>query len=131
MVGEDEEKRVRILTADEKAELEQADGNADSGQKEAQQLGRGANKRDLAAEALQNDHDRSEWFRNIFEKMVIALIIFVIFGFITLATVWGVNIVMGPSKWLTDDQMHDLQGILTGGLIIGLVSDHVKRRMGG
>ena len=89
MVGEDEEKRVRILTADEKAELEQADGNADSGQKEAQQLGRGANKRDLAAEALQNDHDRSEWFRNIFEKMVIVLIVFVIFGFIILAAVWG------------------------------------------
>ena len=63
--------------------------------------------------------------------MVIVLIVFVIFGFIILAAVWGVNIVMGPSKWLTDDQMHDLQGILTGGLIIGLVSDHVKRRMGG
>lgn len=130
MAGEGDEKRVRLLTPDEKAEFEQAEGSADLGQKEAQQLGRGANKRDLAAEAVQNDHDRSEWFRNIFEKTVISLIVFVVAGFGILTVVWGVNIALGPMKWLTDDQMHDLQGVLTGALIIGLVSDHVKRRVG-
>ena len=121
-------KKVRILTPGEKTEFEQGEGPADSGQKEAQQLGRGASKRDLAAEALQNDHDRSELFRGVFEKLVIALVCFLGVGFTILAVVWGINIILGPWAWLTDDQMHDLQGILTGGLLLGLVGDHVKRR---
>ena len=82
----------------------------------------------MAREANEADHDRSEFFRNSFERLVVQLVVFVAWGFMGLALLWGTNIMLGRYAWLTEEQMRDLQAILTGGLILGLVGDHVKRR---
>ena len=128
MAGADDVKTIPRLSEDAKADLEQTSGDQDTAQREAQQLGRNADKRDLAREANEADHDRSEFFRNSFERLVVQLVVFVAWGFMGLALLWGTNIMLGRYAWLTEEQMRDLQGILTGGLILGLVGDHVKRR---
>lgn len=49
---------------------------------------------------------------------------FLVFGFawaVQVATPWG---------WLTKEQFDLIQGVLTGGIIAGLIADHVRRRMG-
>ncbi len=125
--GEEIDKKIAVLSAAQKAVLEKKKG--DDGTLEALAVKRNKYSRDLAAEALANDHDRSEWFRFTFEIVVIVLIVAVALGFIVLAGTWCLNIILGPKMWLTESQMRDLQGILTGALIIGLVSDHIKRRM--
>lgn len=102
----------------------------DTATAEARQFNSGLSERDVRREALESDHDRSEKFRNHFELAIIGMMWVVVTGFLILALVWAFNIGL-PSKyrWLDKDQIHDLQGILTGGLLIGLIGDHVKRRM--
>lgn len=102
----------------------------DASAAEARQLSSGRSARDLKRESEESDHDRSEKFRNHFERAMIFLMWIVVIGFLGLAAVWAINMAL-PEKvrWLDNDQIHDLQGILTGGLLIGLVSEHVKRRV--
>ena len=97
---------------------------------EARQLSSGLSARDLKRESEESDHDRSEKFRNHFENAIIVMMWVVVFGFLALAAVWAINMGLPEkARWLSKDQMHDLQGVLTGGLLIGLVSEHVKKRV--
>lgn len=105
-------------------------GLEDAAAQEAKQLSSGRSVRDIRREAEESDHDRSENFRDHFEKAIIFMMWVVMLGFLGLALVWAINMCIHTDlRWLTEDQMHDLQGVLTGGLLIGLVGDHVKRRM--
>ena len=107
-----------------------ADGSEDAASAEAKQLGSGKSVRDIRREAEESDHDRTEHFRDQFEKAIIFMMWVVMLGFLGLALVWAINMCLHEDlRWLDEDQMHDLQGVLTGGLLIGLVGDHVKRRM--
>lgn len=50
-------------------------------------------------------------------------LIFCVFG-----VVWAFHMVT-PWGWLRQDQLDKIQGLLTGGVIFGLVADHVKKRL--
>ena len=113
----------------------------DKGAKEAAQLGSGAPIKDLEREAKENEHRRSQQFKDHFEFLSIVMLDILFAGFAILATIWVLHLVL-PEKpsgkwfvyyfhcWLTKDQLDDIAGVLAGGVIAGLVADHFKRRMG-
>lgn len=105
-------------------------GQLDDGQLEAKQLSRGLPRRDLKLEADEADHDRSQKFKNHFEKMAVVTVWILFFGFMGVGGVWFFHLVAPAYGWLKPDQLDKLQGLLTGGVIAGLVADHVKKRMG-
>lgn len=132
MAGGDGEptKRITALSAEEKARLEQKNGAEDEGTLEALAVKQNIYERDLDNEAKENDHDRKEKFRGNFELAMIYMMWSAVVGFLFLAAVWLANLTLPPCfRWLSEREIFGIQGILTGGLIIGLVSDHIKRRM--
>lgn len=112
-----------------------ADGRAD---KETQQIGSGASIPDLEGEARANEHRRNQKFRDHFE-LIFLLLLYALFAcFIVLGAVWVLHMVLPekaatswrPHGWLSKEQLDNISGLLAGGVIAGLVADHVKRRVG-
>lgn len=114
----------------------------DRASKEAAQLGSGAPIKDLERDASENEHRRTQQFRDHFECLSIIMLDVLFAGFILLAAVWVLHMILPESSmatgwvsyvhgWLTDGQLDRITGLLAGGVIAGLVADHFKRRMGG
>ena len=117
----------------------------DDASKEAAFLGQGKSIRDLQKEAAEAEHGRSQAFKNHFELLSIIMLYVLFAGFILLATVWVLHMLL-PERvaglnaagdwwsrihgWLNKDQVDKVAGVLAGGVIAGLVADHFKRRMG-
>lgn len=107
---------------------ETANGD-DLGSAEALSLGRGLPVRDLKREADESDHDRNERFKGHFDLIgIIALYIGA--GAILLAAgVWFWHI-LTPCPFLTDEQLKQLQNLLTGGVLVSAGTTYLKKRLG-
>jgi hypothetical protein len=139
----DEEQPRRVIPAEAlKAEAAGVDAAPDDrATLEATQLSQGAKQRDLAKEAQEKEHDRSQAFKDHFETLSLLALNVLFAGFLSLAAIWALHLVL-PEKaaakgvafyvhgWLTKDQLDHITGLLAGGVIAGLVADHFKRRMG-
>lgn len=88
-----------------------------------------ATEEDWKKDAARREHARTQRFRDHFDLMVVASMWVLISGFWVLAAVWALNVALGPVAWLKDDQVNDLQGILTGGLLLGFLTKHIERRI--
>lgn len=124
--------RVKLspLPAEKKDALEDRASDK-SAQLEAKQISSGKSFSELQEEALAKEHERSENFRNHFEQISIGALYLaaVIFG--AIACVWAWHI-CAPEKFrfLSDSAISNLQSILTGGILVGAVADHLKKRLG-
>lgn len=140
--GEAQEERKKIpLGAAEAEGIDAPPPEDDQAAKEAAQLASGAAIKDLEREARENEHRRTQEFRDHFELLSLGMLYVLFLGFIILAAAWVLHLVL-PEKsqtgdyvyylhaWLTKDQLDDISGVLAGGVIAGLVVDHFKRRMG-
>jgi hypothetical protein len=101
----------------------------DTGQEEALSLGRGLSSRDLKKEADEAEHDRSERFRNHFEWLATK---FLYGGAVALALIAGVWLwhTITPWHFLTADQLSHIQSLLTGGVLVSVGTNYMKRRLG-
>ena len=104
-------------------------GVLDDAQLEAQQLNRGLDRRDIKKEAEEKDHDRSEKFKDHFELIAVVTVWLLFFIFVAFGLTWAWHLLAPKWGWLTKEQREAIQGLLTGGVIVGLIADHVKRRM--
>lgn len=105
-------------------------GEADLGQEEALSLGRGLSKRDLAKEADEAEHDRSERFRDHFERVAICGLYTGAIALLAGAGVWFWHIVT-PWHFLNSDQLAHLQNLVTGGVLVSVGTSYMKKRLGG
>jgi hypothetical protein len=105
------------------------EGVPDSGSLEAQSLSRGLTLRDLRREADEREYDRSQLFKANFEIMAIIAFWVLFFVFLAVGLVWALHLITPQWGWLGHDQIDNLQGLLTGGVIAGILADHVRRRM--
>lgn len=107
-----------------------APGGNDLGQEEALSLGRGLSKRDLAKEADEAEHDRSERFRNHFERVAIGGLYIGAVALLAGASVWFWHIIT-PWHFLDPDQLSHLQNLVTGGVLVSVGTNYMKKRLGG
>lgn len=106
------------------------DGN-DSGTQEAVQLTQGKTARQLKKDADQKEHDRAQAFKDHFEHIAIwylwsAAVVLFLAG---LSLAWNM---LAPEAWhyLSEAQVTKLQTLLTGGVLVGVLSSHFKKRIG-
>lgn len=104
-------------------------GEHDLGQEEALSLGRGLSKRDLAKEANEAEHDRSERFRNHFERIATWGLYLGAIAILAAAGVWFWHIIT-PWHFLEPDQLSHLQNLVTGGVLVSVGTNYMKKRLG-
>lgn len=129
----DGEKRripASAVLATQAATVAAAAGTVDIGRLEAKQLSRGLAARDLEREAREKDHARSQAFKTCFELMTIITLCVLFLVFMISGIVWSFHLLAPQFGWLTHDQLDNVQGLLTGGVVAGFLADHVRRRMG-
>lgn len=82
----------------------------------------------LKAKALKSEHSRKEVLRNFF---LYAASIFIIAGILIMLAIvitWAVHL-LAPDEfhWLTQEQISELQKVLSGSLIAVIASDYIKK----
>lgn len=92
---------------------------------ESQALG---NARDLDKEAVERDHDRQQNLKDLLLRIIKIGIIVVAVLLIVGVIIWGYHLVM-PSKWrwLTEDELGEIQKLMSSALLAVLVSDYAKK----
>jgi hypothetical protein len=104
-------------------------GEPDLGQEEALSLGRGLSKRDLAKEADEAEHDRSERFRNHFERVATWGLYIGALVILLAVIAWFWHIIT-PWHFLDPDQLSHLQNLVTGGVLVSVGTNYMKKRLG-
>lgn len=128
--GDDDLRQIPELPAPDVATIQMPPEN-DPAPIEALQLSSGLTASELKRESEKNEHDRSENFKNHFERIaVIALYgiagIFTVFGLI-----WFWHLTTPPVwHWLAADEVSRLQNFVTGGIIATVAGGHIKKRLG-
>ena len=130
--AEDSEKVIPGLPRAEAAAARNPTGADDSGTREARSLAQGKTADELKEQAAKSEHDRSERFRDHFERIAICClwIVFGIFVLVGLTWIWHL-LMPACAHWLSVDQVQKLQNIVTGGLLVSIAGGHLKRRLGG
>jgi hypothetical protein len=98
---------------------------------EIQSLTRNATPEQLQQDADFQEHGRNQRFRHHFEKIAIAALWVAAIAVMGVGAVWLWH--MGaPEKWrwLKSDDVSHLQSIMTAGLLVGVIGNHFKKRMG-
>lgn len=120
-----------IVPPEEEAAAAIDDGKA---AQEAQQLASGKSATALAGEAAENEHKRDQRFKDHFELISLICLWLVAAGIFLAAAIWLLHMVAPPEptclRWLTDAQVQSLQNALTGIVLVGVLADHFKKRIG-
>jgi hypothetical protein len=117
----------RLPEEENRADLA-TEGQPDLGQEEAFSLGRGLSKRDLAKEADEAEHDRSERFRDHFEWLAIRGLYLGAFAIFAGGAVWFWHVIT-PWHFLDPDQLSHLQNLVTGGVLVSVGTSYMKKRL--
>ena len=121
-----------ISAAEFEAAAGHEDGSAnDAARKEEAGLEAGLDRDELAEQAAQSEHKRTERFRDHFERLAIfALWLFAI-AIAGIAGVWLLHMILPRNyRWLTTEDLSHIQSIVTAGLLVGVVGNHFKKRLG-
>lgn len=122
----DDQNRVVVPPSEAAA----ADSTDDRATRESEQFASGKTKDQLAREAEVAEAARTEKFRGHFERISLGILYVLAVALVIIGGVWLYHLVMPYCHhWLTDDQLDDLRGILTGGLIVGVLTDHFRKRL--
>jgi hypothetical protein len=106
------------------------DESTDTGLKEAKLLGSDLDEDQIRKKAANAEHNRSENFKNHFERIALAgLWAFAVIGLL-LGFAWFWHLFM-PFKWhwLSSDQVTQVQNFLTGGVVAAVATGHFKKRL--
>jgi hypothetical protein len=85
----------------------------------------------LATIAEENEHNRDQRFKEQFEIISLVAMWVLAAGMFIAAAIWFYHLVT-PYSWprLCQDQIDDIQSLLTGGLIVGILANHFQKRIG-
>ena len=97
---------------------------------EAKQLSSGKSSDELETESREAEAKRTEAFRNHFEILAIVTLYVVWFAIVVVGVTWLYHLV-APPTWprLPPEQVGNIQSIVTGGVIAGIASGHMKKRL--
>lgn len=97
----------------------------DLAERESQAL---SNERDLEKEATERDHDRQQQLKD-YLLAIIKIGIFVIAMLLILGVViWGYHLITPQSwHWLTENQLVEIQKLMTSALLAIVISDYAKK----
>jgi hypothetical protein len=117
--------------------VEQADAEGppidciDKGTREAAIFASGAPEEDIKKKALTAEAERTEKFRDHYEKVAICALWIVSALFLVVVLIWFYHIVMPDGwQWLPPDHIARLQSLMTGGVLASLAGTHMKKRLG-
>ena len=122
-------RQVPKLSEKERALLDQA-SEGDAGTKEALLLSHGDSAEELERKSRKNEHARNENFRDHFEKLSIASLYIAVIGTLGIAGAWIWHVATPNSwHWLSADQIDTLKSLVTGGILAGVASGHIRKRL--
>ena len=126
--GEDSNKKLPPLS---QAEKDASAADDTQSREEAKQLGSGLSAEKLKRQSEENEADRTERFRDHFERLAIVTL-YVVWACLVIVGVAWVYHLLAPPEWmlLPEKKVRQLQNIVTGGLLIGIAGGHLKRRLG-
>jgi hypothetical protein len=94
-------------------------------------LSRGATPEELAQDAQEKEHHRNQRFRHHFELIAIVALWIAAAAITLIGGIWLWH--MGAParwRWLTGEDVSHLQSIMTAGLLVGVIGNHFKKRIG-
>lgn len=98
---------------------------------EAELLSRNATPEELERDAAQREHDRNQRFRHHFEKIAIVALWVAAFAIAAVGAIWIWHMAAPERlRWLKGEDVSHLQSIMTAGLLVGVIGNHFKKRMG-
>jgi len=119
-----------MLPSEKRAALSEAEGPDDQSAKEAKLLASDLDQEEIANLAAANEHKRNEKFRDHFECIAVSALWVAAATILIVAAVWLWHMLMPSSwHWLSKDEIHTLQNLVTGGMIATLATGHFKRRL--
>ena len=133
MIGngdDDEIKRIPGVPVEERdAQLRLSDAAVSAD--EAVQLTSGKSEDEIKKEALRRDHERSEKFKDHFERITVVGLYVMAGGAFAFAATWAWHALVPECwGWLDPDRLSNIQNIVTGGVLAGLIADQFRRRLG-
>ena len=125
----DNSKKLPPLSKEE-AELLSGDGD-DRSVEEAKAFSKGSSYDDLRKKAEEKEIDRTEYFRDHFEKVAIITMYAIWIILIATGFIWAFHLLAPNSwHWLSAEQVKALQTVVTGGALAGVASGHLRKRVG-
>lgn len=102
----------------------------DEGTKEAALFAKGMSRDEIKRNAATAEARRNERFRDNFECIAIIALWLTSFVLAILGIAWLWHVLLPEScHWLRPDQIAKLQNMVTGGVITGIATGHIKRRL--
>ncbi|MFV2053613.1 hypothetical protein [Aliiroseovarius sp. YM-037] len=97
---------------------------------EAKQLSSGRSAKELEEDARKAEALRTEKFRNHFEILAVISLYIVWAAIVAVGLTWLYHLI-APACWprLPEEQVGNIQAIVTGGVIAGIASGHMKKRL--
>lgn len=105
-------------------------GRSEASAEEAKQFSSGLSTKELKDRAYRNEADRTEYFRDHFERLSV-ITLYVAWVLLLLAGIfWAYHLIL-PKSWhfLDPDQSDKIQTLLTGSILAGITRGHTKRRL--
>lgn len=98
---------------------------------EEESLTQNATPAELKRDADRREHDRNQRFRHHFELIAIVALWVAAFAITCVGGVWLWHMAAPPCwRWLSSEDVSHLQSIMTAGLLVGVIGNHFKKRMG-
>jgi hypothetical protein len=101
---------------------------------EAKQVASGKPQEELAEEAAAREHERGQRFKDHFERIAIVTLYAVSLGMLVATGIWFLHVItpVEPTawRWLNANQVQALQNGITGVILVGVLADHFKKRLG-
>lgn len=112
------------------SEAEAAASGDSKAAQESEQFASGKSRDELAREAARAEHHRDQRFKRHFECLAL-IALWVMSGSLLLIGLFWLFHLLTPTTWhwLSELQLRDLRTLLTGGLVIGVLTDHFRKRL--
>lgn len=98
---------------------------------EEELLSQNATPEELERDAARQEHGRNQRFRHHFEYIAIGALYVAAIAILGIGGVWLWHMA-APTRlrWLSQEDVSHLQSIMTAGLLVGVIGNHFKKRMG-
>lgn len=98
---------------------------------EARQIASGLPADELARQARELEHGRTQRFRNHFEILIIGGMYSFAITLAVIGATWLWHLITPEQlHWLKSDALAHVQNIFTGGILAGVIAEHFKKRLG-
>ena len=94
-------------------------------------LSRNSAPEELQKDAERQEHHRNQRFRHQFEYIAICALWLAAIAIVSVGAIWLWHMT-APSnlRWLSGEDVSHLQSIVTAGLLVGVIGNHFKKRLG-